>query len=243
MSSGTEGWERQFDKLFQIVKLKTRDNIAIKQRLLNAALAGLNAQFMSQFLSQAFGVSSTPGYARDQGVSWKPLTEKYVKRKGHSNFYEKTGKLKNYMNLWNYSRAFGNDKTSLMLRAAGTSTTGRAPAGGAFTGTGRFFRGGQFTPKDDPAEWLPVGIKVELFPDLKGTGQLWNNEASAKDIEAAVFGKESLTYFKLNNPGGGRNKAASQRFRPAFGTFTLWWLKHKTQAVLQRFDPTARIFR
>ena len=243
MSSGTEGWERQFDELFRTVKLETLQNIALKQRTLEAALTALNGQFMRQFISQTFGVSATPGYARDQGQSWKKLNDKYARKKGHSNFYKKSGNLKRYMNLWSYSKAFGNDKTTLLGEAVGISdSAGRSPAGGSFTKSGRFFAGGQFLPKEDPSKWLPKGISVVLFPNLAGAGALRDNDSYAQQIEAAVFGETSLAYFKFNNPGGGRKREALKRLRPAFGTFTLWWLKHKTQAILQTFDPSARIF-
>jgi hypothetical protein len=241
MAKGTGGWERQFNKLFHTVKIETLHDIEIKRRILEAALKGLNAQFMSQFVSQTFGVSATPGYAREQGVGWTALTEKYAMRKGDSDFYEKTGDLRDEFMGRSYSSTFGDARGKLITAASTGPDTGRAPAGGTYSASGKFHAGGRFTPRDDPGKWLPRGIRVVLFPNL-GTGPLRNNEASARDIEAAVFGESSLEYFKLNNPGGGRNKRPLERLRPAFGTFTLWWMRHKVQAILQHFDPQARMF-
>jgi hypothetical protein len=242
MAKGTGGWEKQFNRLFHTVKVETLHNIEIKRRTIEAALRGLNAQFMTQFVRETFGAGSTPSYARDQGTGWAPLTEKYALSKGDTAFYEKTGDLSDEFEGRTYGNTFGNARGKLITAASTGPDTGRAPAGGTFSASGNFHVGGRFTPKDDPGKWLPKGINVALFPRLR-TGPLGNNEASARDIEAAVFGGASLEYFKLNNPGGGRNRRALERLRPAFGTFTLWWMKHKVQAILQQFDPEARMFR
>lgn len=219
-------WEKEFANLLGGAVVSTRKQVQRKIVRIQRELNEINERFWKLFAARTIGAEGTPAYASDEGAKWEPLNAKYAKSKGHSRFYEKSGKLGAYIRGLSYKGTFGAPRVVPKFEVRGTEDGEETEffRGNKLVRSFRSVTTGRFIRQRDIKEFIPVGIKIIEYPNLRNG----RSDPNAGNIEEALFGAGSAAAYKFQNP-------KMKRLRPAVGPYLKWWSRNVVRGVLSKY--------
>lgn len=219
-------WSEQFAKLLAGLEVKVYKQQTDIIKRIRLELFTFTERFFTSMVSKTFKREDTPGYVSQP---WAPLTQKYTAKKGHSRFFEKTGKLAEYIENLSYAEVFGVPKVSPVVVVRGNKD-GDLAFLDEFEIRGRAIkrwrlltrdgRRGRFAKKEDiKFSQLTGTYRIQVFPNLKsGDG----------DVEKPFLKHLSRKQrVKILNPKGAK--------RPFVNDYADWWQNQAVRSVVKKY--------
>lgn len=241
-------WERYyagvFDQIVERIELQVNGDLMRKREQIVTQIEKHKNRIPAQLASMV-NRRSAPNLG-EYTPSWAPLRADWVKKKGHRNFFYKTGRLQKYLAALPVNRIFGatqasivSDKLSgqveVIQRADGsTFMRGRVARGVRMdvnVGGGRVkrIRGGQFISTDKINDLFDKSIVFQPFPliraymgtnDVKFVEKILGDDGPTDDGEASAV-------QKLIGP--------KSKHRPLLKNYLQWWSDIKVEQIFRSY--------